>query len=74
MRLSSTSFAAIGVFALTVAAADSSELKDTRQRFSYSLGMSLGTNLKRSGMGVEQVDADTIFRALKDSMSGSPCS
>jgi FKBP-type peptidyl-prolyl cis-trans isomerase FklB len=53
-------------------AADSGELKEPKQKFSYGLGMSLGNNLKRSGIAADQVDTDLIVRAIKDAMGTGP--
>jgi len=72
MRSSVIGIVTLSVVGLVASAAEPSELKDSREKFSYSLGMSLGTNLKRSGLGTEQVDIDLIFRGLKDVTGGSP--
>lgn len=70
MRLKLIAVIATGALGLSAWAADSSELKDPKQKFSYSLGMSLGNNLKRSGIAVEQMDQENFLRGLKDSMVG----
>lgn len=62
---------AVGVLGLTARAADASELKEPRQKFSYSLGMSLGNNLKRSGISPEQLDNENLMRGLKDAIAGT---
>ncbi len=62
---------AVGVLGLTARAADASELKEPRQKFSYSLGMSLGNNLKRSGITPDQLDNENLMRGLKDAITGT---
>lgn len=48
-------------------AEDKPTLTDTKQKVSYSIGVSLGTNWKRQDI---DIDFDTFMRGLKDSMSG----
>ena len=48
-------------------AADAPELKGDKEKFSYSLGMNLGGNLKRESI---EVDPDMLAKGLKDSYGG----
>ncbi len=58
-----------GVVALSGVAfsADAPELKTDREKISYSIGMDIGTNLKR---GSVEVDPDLLAKGLKDSYGG----
>jgi FKBP-type peptidyl-prolyl cis-trans isomerase FklB len=44
-----------------------SELQSQKDKFSYALGMNIGTNLHRQGV---PVDPDILMRGLKDSLAG----
>jgi len=46
--------------------AAASEFKDDKEKLSYSLGMSLGGNLKRSGLAVDQVVPEMLMRGVRD--------
>ena len=59
-----------GLLGATVQGADDSPLTDARQKFSYGLGMSLGNNLKRSGVDPAQVDMELIVKGMKDASAG----
>jgi FKBP-type peptidyl-prolyl cis-trans isomerase FklB len=48
-------------------AADAPEIKNDKERISYSLGMDIGGNLKR---GSVEVDPDMLAKGLKDSYGG----
>lgn len=72
MRHSLLTIVAAGAVGLSAWAADSSELKDAKQKFSYGLGMSLGNNLKRSGIALDQVETDILLRGIKESMGAGP--
>ena len=48
-------------------AADAPELKSDKEMFSYSLGMNLGTNLKRESV---EVDQELLVKGFKDSYGG----
>jgi FKBP-type peptidyl-prolyl cis-trans isomerase len=61
-----------GLVAGSAWAADGDALKDPKQKFSYGLGMSLGTNLKRSGVEPGDVDTDLFLKGMKDAAGGSP--
>ena len=51
-----------------VSAADKLELKTQKDKISYSLGMSMGSNLKRD---LIDIDADILARAIKDVLAGA---
>lgn len=55
-----------GLVTATVSAADAAAFKDNKEKFSYALGMSLGNNLKRSGLPNDQIDSDAVMRGMKD--------
>ncbi len=59
-----------GLLAVGAQAADADVLKDSNQKFSYGLGMSLGTNLKRSGTDPAQVDFGLLEKGMKDAAEG----
>ena len=59
-----------GLAGATVQGADDNTLTDARQKFSYGLGMSLGNNLKRSGVDPAQVDMELIVKGMKDASAG----
>jgi len=59
-----------GLLGGTAQGADDSPLTDARQKFSYGLGMSLGNNLKRSGVDPAQVDMELIVKGMKDASAG----
>src|SRR5258708_6784742 len=46
---------------------EKAELKDTKEKVSYSIGMNIGNNLKRSGY---EVDVDVLAGAIKDVLTG----
>jgi FKBP-type peptidyl-prolyl cis-trans isomerase FklB len=48
-------------------AADAPELKNDREKLSYSIGMDIGGNLKRQSV---DVDPDVLAKGLKDSFTG----
>jgi FKBP-type peptidyl-prolyl cis-trans isomerase FklB len=50
-------------------AADKTELKDDKQKFSYTVGMNMGRQYKRQNL---ELDYDALLRGLKDAMSGGP--
>lgn len=72
MRTTCLILTAGGLLAANLWGADSEVLSDAKQKFSYGLGMSLGNNLKRSGVDPAQVDLDLLARGLKDSSGGTP--
>lgn len=73
MRLSFIAIVALcGIGVAASAADDASQLKNSKEKFSYSLGMSLGTNLKRNRLSNDQFDIELIYRGLKDVVGGLP--
>lgn len=70
MRTTYLLLAVSGLMAGSLCAADSSALSDPKQKFSYGLGMSLGTNLKRSGVDPADVNLELLSQGLKDAASG----
>jgi FKBP-type peptidyl-prolyl cis-trans isomerase FklB len=50
----------------TAGAADSSSLKDTKAKVSYSIGMQIGNNLKQQGY---DVDVDVLAGAIKEAIA-----
>ncbi len=62
---------ASGCIGLQGVAGDADTLADPKQKFSYGLGMSLGNNLKRSGVDPAQVDLDLLTKGLKDAAGGT---
>jgi FKBP-type peptidyl-prolyl cis-trans isomerase FklB len=53
--------------ASVIHAEDKPALKDEKEKVSYSIGMNIGSNLKR---GSYEVDADLIAKAIKDVFAG----
>lgn len=64
--------AAVAVGAVLIAgqvyAADKLELKEQKDKVSYSIGVDIGTNLKNAGIDVDQ---ETLSKGIKDGLSGS---
>src|SRR5262249_18020731 len=61
-------FAALGTASLLAAPAeDTSGLKDGKEKLSYSVGMSIGMNLKRAGY---DVDLEILKNGIKDMLAG----
>jgi len=61
-------FAALGTASLVAAPAeDTSGLKDGKEKLSYSVGMSIGMNLKRAGY---DVDLEVLKNGIKDTLAG----
>src|SRR5215813_1499133 len=61
-------FAALGTASLLAAPAeDTSGLKDGKEKLSYSVGMSIGMNLKRAGY---DVDLEILKSGIKDMLAG----
>ncbi len=61
-----------GLVGVEAGAAEAAELNDARARFSYSLGLSLGTNIKRNGVDPAEVDLDLFVRGFRDANGASP--
>lgn len=60
-----------GLVAFTLWGADAGALNDSRERFSYSLGLSLGTNLKRNGVDPAELDLELFRRGFQDAAGGN---
>lgn len=60
-----------GLLMAETRAADNEALTDPAKKFSYSLGMSLGNNLKRSFVDLGDVDVELLAQGLKDSAAGT---
>ncbi|MGC8990118.1 MAG: FKBP-type peptidyl-prolyl cis-trans isomerase [Verrucomicrobiia bacterium] len=50
----------------SVYAAEGAPLKDNKEKFSYALGMSLGNNLRRSGIPLDEIDPNAIMEGVKE--------
>jgi FKBP-type peptidyl-prolyl cis-trans isomerase FklB len=50
-------------------AGEPSALKTEKEQMSYGVGVDMARHFKRSGV---EIDVDTLIRALKDELSGSP--
>jgi len=46
--------------------------KDDKEKISYALGMSLGSNWKRNALDPDQVSLEVVLQGLRDSLTGSP--
>jgi len=58
----------LAAMAVPVLAEDRPALKDTKDKVSYSIGVDIGTNLKRNKI---EINSDTFAAGLKDGMSGA---
>ena len=65
-RLAMAMCAAVALSGAAIAA-DAPELKNDKEKISYSIGMDIGGNLKR---GSVEVDPDLLAKGLKDSYGG----
>lgn len=65
-RLAMAMCAAV-VFSGTAFAADAPELKNDKEKLSYSIGMDIGGNLKKQSV---EVDPDLLAKGLKDNYRG----
>jgi FKBP-type peptidyl-prolyl cis-trans isomerase FklB len=50
----------------SVYGAEGAPLKDNKEKFSYALGMSLGNNLRRSGIPLDEIDPNAIMEGVKE--------
>jgi len=57
------------LFAAVVQAQEKLELKDTKQKISYAIGMDIGANFKRQEI---DVDAKTLAAGIADALAGKP--
>lgn len=55
-------------FVTAVSAEEKSALKDTKDKVSYSIGLDIGSTLKKQNI---DVNADTLVAGLKDALSGA---
>lgn len=63
-------FAAAAILALSVQAQDQpKELKDGREKLSYSLGINIGNTWKQRGI---EADPELVARGIRDAMGGTP--
>jgi len=62
-------FLAIVALAGPVRAEDKAELKDNRTKFSYAIGLNMGSQLKRQKI---DPDIDLILKGIKDGIAGHP--
>ncbi|HYL93276.1 MAG TPA: FKBP-type peptidyl-prolyl cis-trans isomerase [Alphaproteobacteria bacterium] len=46
-------------------------LADQKQKASYALGISVGSNFRRQGLTPEELDADSYLRGVKDALQGN---
>ncbi len=58
----------LAAIAIPVLAEDRPALKDTKDKVSYSIGLDIGSNLKRNKI---DINSDTFAAGLKDGMSGA---
>jgi FKBP-type peptidyl-prolyl cis-trans isomerase FklB len=58
----------IGLIAGQAYAADKLELKEQKDKVSYSIGIDIGTNLKNAGVDVDQ---EILAKGIKDGLSGN---
>lgn len=57
----------LGCAATLAWGADATELKDTKQKFSYAVGMSMGAGWKRQSI---DMDLDMMLKGIKDAQAG----
>src|SRR2546426_7094832 len=67
IKLMAAAMLGMGLMRVTSLAAEQSEIKDPKAKLSYSVGMNIGNNLKRSGF---DVDVDVLAAAIKDVLAG----
>jgi FKBP-type peptidyl-prolyl cis-trans isomerase len=68
MRLRIVLVGIIGLIGVGLQAADKIELKDQKDKVSYSLGLNLGTSWKQRGI---EVDVDLVALGVKDALAGT---
>lgn len=70
MEMKSSLIALLGLGVVSsVMAADKAELKDPKDKISYSIGINLGNAWKRQSI---EVNPDMVVKGLKDAFGGSP--
>jgi FKBP-type peptidyl-prolyl cis-trans isomerase FklB len=62
-------FVGLCLLAPSARAGEPSALKTEKEQMSYGVGVDMARHFKRSGV---EIDVDTLIRALKDELSGSP--
>ncbi len=67
MKLRWIAVLGIVLFASSVYAGDNIELKDEKDKVSYSIGINIGNNLKRQSV---EVNPDILLQGIKDVLSG----
>jgi len=67
MKLRWVAAAAALLLAVHASAADAPKLADKKEKISYSIGMDIGSNLKRQSI---DVDPDLLAKGVRDAMSG----
>src|SRR5262245_4492656 len=63
------SIAVIGLLAFSIHAQEKVELKDTKQKASYAIGMDIGSNFKRQDI---DVDPKALAAGIADALAGKP--
>jgi FKBP-type peptidyl-prolyl cis-trans isomerase FklB len=69
MKLQIMSSVALGLLAASVSGQEKLDLKDAKQRVSYSIGADIGKNFKRSEI---DVDPKALAAGLADALAGKP--
>lgn len=64
-------FLIIGLLGAQCLAADAADLKDARQKFCYSLGLSIANNLGNLGVTLDDAELQLLLSGLKDQSSGN---
>jgi FKBP-type peptidyl-prolyl cis-trans isomerase FklB len=61
---------AAGVFTVSIGAADAkTELTTPKQKYSYSIGVNMGRQMKQAGV---EIDFESLVKGAKDAMTGNP--
>lgn len=71
MRIQNIILSAVVLAAPLVRAEDATALKDEKDKVSYAIGMSLGTQWKRNGLETNQVSLENLVHGIRDSMAGT---
>src|SRR5437867_4200128 len=67
MKFTLFAFLTVGGLLCVAQAADKTELKDQKEKISYSFGMNIGNNFKAQEI---DVDYDALIQGIKDTMGG----
>jgi FKBP-type peptidyl-prolyl cis-trans isomerase len=65
-------FLMIGLLGVQCLAADAADLKDARQKFCYSLGLSIANNLNNLNVTLDDAEIQLLVEGLKDQAAGNP--